>query len=74
MASNVAKAATNIASGIGKKVAGILKLGSPSKVILTWEQDTGEGLAIGIKDSMRKINSISAKWQKQQFLIKLMMK
>ena len=64
MASNVAKAASNIASGIGKKVAGILKLGSPSKVLYSMGTDAGEGLELGIKDSISKINSISAEMGK----------
>lgn len=59
MAENVWKAAKNVASGIGKKVASILKLGSPSKVMINMGQDTGEGLAIGIKDSMRDIRDVS---------------
>lgn len=64
MANKVAKAASNIASGIGKKVAGILKLGSPSKVLYSMGADAGEGLELGIKDSLNKINSISAEMGK----------
>lgn len=60
MASKVANAAKDIASGIGEKVASILKLGSPSKLMMDMGQDTGEGLAIGIKKSVGKIKGMAA--------------
>jgi outer membrane murein-binding lipoprotein Lpp len=64
MATKVANAARDVANGIGKKVSSILKLGSPSKVLYSMGSDAGEGLELGIKDSLSKINSISAEMGK----------
>lgn len=59
MADNVATAAKNIGNGIADKVKSILKLGSPSKVMIGMGEDTGEGFAIGMKNSMSEIKSLS---------------
>jgi phage-related protein len=58
MAENVWKAAKNIASGIGEKIAQILDLGSPSKVLIRMGEDTGEGMEYKIKQ---------AKWRNRWF-------
>lgn len=60
MAKAVANAAKDIANGIGEKIAGILKLGSPSKLTMDMGEDTGVGLAIGLKKSIGKIKSMAA--------------
>lgn len=59
MAGAVADAARNIANGIGDKIAGILKLGSPSKLMEEYGEFTGEGLVKGIKNTVGKVQSIS---------------
>lgn len=59
MAGAVADAAKNIANGIGDKIAGILKLGSPSKLMEEYGEFTGEGLVKGIKNTVGKVQSIS---------------
>ena len=59
MADNVATAAKNIGNGIADKDKSILKLGSPSKVMIGMGEDTGEGFAIGMKNSMSEIKSLS---------------
>jgi hypothetical protein len=64
MAKKVADAARNVANGIGKKISSILKLGSPSKLLYGMGANAGKGLELGIKDSLGKINSISAEMGK----------
>jgi phage-related minor tail protein len=64
MARRVADAARNIANGIGDKIKGILKLGSPSKLLESYGEDTGEGLAIGIEDSLKRIQGASKEMAK----------
>jgi phage-related minor tail protein len=64
MGTKVANAARDISNKIGEKVKSILKLGSPSKVLYSMGADAGEGLELGIKDSISKINSISAEMGK----------
>lgn len=59
MASKVKKKAEEIANGIGEKIKSILKLGSPSKVMIRMGQDTGEGLAIGLADKIKKVQDVS---------------
>lgn len=59
-AGDVAKAAANIANGIAKKIGGILKLGSPSKLLIEMGENTGKGLAIGMEHSIKKINNMAA--------------
>lgn len=64
MAENVWNAAKDIASGIGEKIANILDLGSPSKVLMGMGEDTGAGLAIGIKNSMGQVKAMASKMGK----------
>lgn len=59
MADNVSRAAANIGNGIADKVKSILKLGSPSKVMINMGENTGEGFAIGLKNSMSRIRNLS---------------
>ena len=61
MAQNVWNAAKDIASGIADKIGDILNLGSPSKVMIEMGQFTGEGLAIGIGNTLKKVKQMSAK-------------
>lgn len=51
--------AKEIANGIGEKIASILKLGSPSKLLFGMGRNTGEGLALGIKDSFGMVKDMS---------------
>ena len=55
MGEKVKRAASNIANGIGEKVKSILKLGSPSKVLIGMGEDAGDGLAIGMENSLKNI-------------------
>ena len=59
MADKVKRKAEDIANGIGSKIKSILKLGSPSKVMIGMGQDTGEGLAIGLADKIRRVQEVS---------------
>jgi phage-related minor tail protein len=59
MAENVWNAAKDIASGIGDKVANILQLGSPSKLLMEMGEFTGEGMAIGLKNTLGEISNAS---------------
>jgi phage-related minor tail protein len=59
MANKVKETARNIANGIGEKIKSILKLGSPSKVMIGMGQDTGEGLGIGLFNTIGKVKDIS---------------
>ena len=59
MAKAVGNAAKDVANGIGKKVSNILKLGSPSKLTDEMGEFTGEGLAIGLKNSFSKVQSMA---------------
>ena len=61
MATAVGNAARDIANGIGKKISGILKLGSPSKLTEEMGEFTGEGLAIGLKNSFSKVQKMASK-------------
>jgi phage-related minor tail protein len=64
MAENVWKAAKNIASGIGEKIAQILDLGSPSKVLIRMGEDTGEGMEIGLSRSIYGIQDQASEMAK----------
>jgi len=64
MAEKVWKTAKDIASGIGEKVASILKLGSPSKLMIDYGEFTGEGLAIGISNTLGMIKDMATKMSK----------
>jgi phage-related minor tail protein len=64
MAGAVVESAKNIANGIGDKIAGILKLGSPSKLLMGMGEDTGEGLAIGLKRSFGVVKDMASKMGK----------
>jgi phage-related minor tail protein len=59
-AGDVARAAGNIANGIAKKIGGILKLGSPSKVLISMGEDTGKGMEIGLQRSIGSISQAAA--------------
>ena len=59
MADNVRSAVSDISNGIAEKVKSVLKLGSPSKIMIGMGKDTGKGFAIGIKDSMGMIKDAS---------------
>ena len=61
MAKAVGNAAKDIANGIGKKISGILKLGSPSKLTEEMGEFTGEGLVIGMKNSLSKVHGMAKK-------------
>ena len=61
MGNKVKESARNIANGIGEKIKSILKLGSPSKLMEQYGEFTGEGLAIGIGNSLQSIKSMSEK-------------
>jgi phage-related minor tail protein len=61
MANKVKETARNIANGIGEKIKSILKLGSPSKLMEQYGEFTGEGLAIGIGNSLQLIKRMSEK-------------
>jgi phage-related minor tail protein len=64
MAKNVKDKAEEVANGIGEKIKSILRLGSPSKLMMEMGEFTGEGLAIGLKNSMSQINSMSERLAK----------
>jgi phage-related minor tail protein len=64
MATDVWNAAKDIASGIGDKVASILQLGSPSKLLMSMGEDTGEGLEIGLENTLNKIRTMADKMAK----------
>jgi phage-related minor tail protein len=64
MAENVWESAKDIASGIGDKVANILQLGSPSKLLMSMGEDTGEGMAIGLKKSLGKVKDMATQMGK----------
>jgi phage-related minor tail protein len=61
MADKVAETAKNIANGIGDKIKGILKLGSPSRLLMEMGEDTGKGLKIGLENSVREVSNASKK-------------
>ena len=60
MITKVQNAARDVANGIGNKVKQILKLGSPSKLMIEMGQFTGEGMAIGLKKSMGQVSSMAS--------------
>lgn len=60
MAKKVKDKAAEVANGIGEKIKSILKLGSPSKVMIKMGQDTGSGLAIGLSDSVSEVSNASS--------------
>ena len=64
MGTKVANAARDVANGIGKTVSKILKLGSPSKLMIEKGEFTGEGLAIGLKNSMGQLKNMSSEMAK----------
>jgi phage-related minor tail protein len=64
MANKVKETARNIANGIGEKIKSILKLGSPSKLMESYGEFTGEGLAIGMKNSLGMIKNMAEKMSK----------
>ena len=64
MADKVWQSAKDIANGIGDKIASILKLGSPSKLLMGMGENTGEGLAIGIQNSIGKVKRMASKMGK----------
>ena len=59
MGDKVRNAASDIGNGISEKVKSILKLGSPSKVMIGMGEDTGGGFAIGLKNSLSQIGKLS---------------
>jgi len=59
MANKVKESARNIANGIGEKIKSILKLGSPSRLMIGMGEDTGEGLAIGLLNKVSKVQDMS---------------
>jgi phage-related minor tail protein len=61
MATAVTDKAKEIASGIGDKIASILKLGSPSKLMIGMGEDTGEGLIIGLENTVNGLKNMSSK-------------
>jgi phage-related minor tail protein len=59
MTDKVVESAKNIASGIGDKISSILKLGSPSKLLEDMGENTGEGMVIGLKNSLGKVKAMA---------------
>jgi phage-related minor tail protein len=57
----VMKKAGELASSIGKKISGALKIGSPSKVTEKLGLQTGEGLAKGLFHSIGKVGEMSGR-------------
>lgn len=64
MGEKVKETARNIANGIGEKIKSILKLGSPSKLMEQYGEFTGEGLAIGMQNSLGMIKNMAEKMSK----------
>lgn len=64
MARKVKEKASEVANGIGEKIKSILKLGSPSKVMIGMGEDTGDGLAIGLSNSIDKVQDMSKRLAK----------
>jgi methyl-accepting chemotaxis protein len=64
MANKVKEKAREIANGIGEKIKSILKLGSPSKLMISYGKFTGEGLAIGLENSLGMIKNMAEKMSK----------
>ena len=60
----VKKAAGEIANGIGDKIASILKLGSPSKVLIGMGEDSGDGFWIGITRTIGKVEKAAGEMAK----------
>lgn len=60
MAKAVWKTAQNIADGITSRISKALKLGSPSKITMEMGEFTGQGLAIGMKNTMGQISSMAS--------------
>jgi phage-related minor tail protein len=61
MARKVKQKAEEVANGIGEKIKSILKLGSPSKVMIGMGEDTGDGLAIGLFNKIGKVQDMSGR-------------
>lgn len=59
MGNKVREAAGKIANGISEKVKSILRLGSPSKVMIGMGEDTGDGFAIGLEHSINQIKNMA---------------
>lgn len=59
-AGEVMRAAGDIANGIARKIGSILKLGSPSRVLIAMGEDTGEGMKIGLQRSISSVTSAAA--------------
>jgi phage-related minor tail protein len=59
MASAVARKAREVANGVGNAVKKILKLGSPSKVTEEMGEFAGEGLAIGLENTISRVRDMS---------------
>ena len=63
-ASELYKKATEIASNIAKKIRKALDSKSPSRVTMHIGEDVGDGLAIGMKNSMRTIGNMATRMAK----------
>jgi len=61
MASKIWNKAKEIANNVGKTLSKALHLGSPSKLTFQFGKWTGEGLVLGLEDSIRAINHASNK-------------
>lgn len=55
MASSVYEKADAIANGVKRRIKSALGIASPSKVMIQYGRDTGEGFVIGLEQSMREI-------------------
>jgi hypothetical protein len=57
---SVTNSAKNIAKSIGDNIRGMLDIRSPSRVMMKIGEDTGEGLAIGLENTLDKIKKQAA--------------
>ena len=63
-ATELYKKATEIASNISKKIKGALKSKSPSRVTMAIGEDVGDGLAIGMQNTMGRLNNMATRMAK----------
>lgn len=61
MKDKVFRKARELADGVGKTIKNALKIGSPSKITTELGEFTGEGLIVGLENSMSQLKSMSNK-------------
>ena len=59
LASNVASAAKDIASNVGDNIKGFFGIRSPSRLMMGYGQDIGDGLVIGMREKLRAVGSMA---------------